>query len=126
MANMIVQHYLIVAIVEAMIVAVHIVGLAMLAKLVKIRSNVMFGKKKPPKLSKVQVVNPYHLDYNGKTGYAQVVGRVEKKLVAIVVNNPSGKVNRIMKVIKRKFFSDFGGACTGLDIEATEFIFPEN
>lgn len=87
----------------------------------------MFAKK-PPKLSKVQAVVPYYLKYNGKTGYAQVIGRVEKNLVAIVVNNPdtpSGKINRIMKVTKRKFFSDFGGACTGLDIRATVYIFPD-
>jgi len=84
-------------------------------------------EKKPPKLDKVQEVNPYYLKYNGKTGYAQVVGKVEKKLVAIQVNNPdfpSGKINRIMTVTKRKFFSDFGGACTGLDIKATEFFVP--
>ena len=82
----------------------------------------MFGKNKPPNTDKVQAVTPYHLKYNGKTGYAQVVGRVEKKFVAIHVNNPDGKVNRIMKIKKRKFFSDFGGSCTGLDIEATDFI----
>lgn len=88
----------------------------------------MFSKKKPPNLDKVQTVNPYYLKYNGKTGYAQVMGRVEKNLVAIVVNNPdfsSGKINRIMKVTKRKFFSDFGGACTELNIKATGFIFPD-
>ena len=80
---------------------------------------------RPPKTEKVQVVNPYYLTYDGKTGYAQVVGKVKKKFVAIVVNNPdtpSGKLNRIMKVVSRKFFSDLGGACTGLDIKATGFV----
>lgn len=87
----------------------------------------MFGKDKPPKTKHTQSIIPYHLEYNGKTGYAQVVGRVEKKFVAVEVNNPdfpSGKVIRIMKVTNRKFFSDFGGACTGLDIKATEFFLP--
>ncbi len=82
----------------------------------------MFFKNKPPKTAKVQAVNPYYLTYNGRTGYAQVVGKVKKKFVAIVVNNLDGKVNRIMKVGQRKFFSDFGGTCTGLDIEATSFV----
>jgi len=81
----------------------------------------MFGRNKPPKIKDVQAVNPYYLKYDGKTGYAQIVGRVEKKFVAIIVNNPSGKLNRIMKVSKRKFFSDFGGACTQFNIEATGF-----
>ncbi len=82
----------------------------------------MFFKNRPPKTKKVQAVIPYYLTYNGETGYVQVVGRITKKFVAVVVNNPNGKVNRIMKVTKRNFFSDFGGACTGLDIKSTGFV----
>ena len=85
----------------------------------------MFGKKKPPEAKDTQSVVPYYLEYNGKEGTAQVVGRVEKKFVAIEVNNPdfaSGKVKRIMQITKREFFSDFGGACTGLTFKATGFI----
>ena len=85
----------------------------------------MFGPKKPPKTKHIQSVVPYHLEYDGKTGTAQVMGSVEKKFVAIEVNNPdfaSGKVKRIMKVTKRHFFSDFGSACTGLTFKATGFI----
>lgn len=85
----------------------------------------MFGKKKPPKTKHIQSVIPYYLEYDGNKGYAQVTGRVEKKFVAVVVNNPdskTGKINRIMEVTKRKFFSDFSSACTGLNIKATGFI----
>lgn len=82
----------------------------------------MFLKNKPPKTKNVQAVKPYYLEYNGETGYAQVVGRIEKEFVAIIVNNCGGKVNRIMKVTKHEFFSDFGGTCTQLDIRATKFV----
>lgn len=85
----------------------------------------MSGPKKPPKTKHIQSVIPYHLKYDGDKGYAQVMGRVEKKFVAIIVNNPgskTGRINRIMKVTKREFFSDFGSACTGLSIKTTGFI----
>jgi hypothetical protein len=83
----------------------------------------MFWKKnKPPKTEDIQAVKHYYLSYDGNQGYVQVVGRVEKKFVAVMVNNGSGKVNRIMKITKRKFFSDFGGVCTQLDIKATGFV----
>ncbi len=81
-----------------------------------------FFKKKLPQTEDIQAVNPYYLSYDGKKGYAQIVGRIEKKFVAIPVNNPNGKINRVMKVTKRKFFSDFHGVCTQLDIEATGFV----
>lgn len=83
----------------------------------------MFWKKRPPKAKNIQLVKPYYLKYDGKEGHAQVIGRVEKKFVAIEVNNPAGKINRIMKVTKREFFSDFGDTCTGLSIKVTGFLF---
>ena len=87
-----------------------------------------FPKTKPiekvPQTKDIQDVNHYYLSYDGKQGYAQVVGRIEKKFVAILVNNGKGKVNRIMKVTNRKFFVDFGGTCTELNIKATGFILP--
>ena len=82
----------------------------------------MLFKNKLPKNKDIKVVTPYYLKYNGKTGFAQVVGKIEKKFVAILVNNPNGKVNRIMEVTKRKYFSDFAGICTQLDIKATGFV----
>ena len=81
-----------------------------------------WNKNKPPKNKDIQVVMPNCLSYDGKQGCAQVVGRIEKKFVAILVNNGSGKVNRIMKVTKRKFFNDFAGTCTQLNIKATGFV----
>ena len=82
----------------------------------------MIGKNKLPKNEDIQAVRTYYISYDGKQGCAQVVGRIEKKFVAIMVNNGGGKVNRIMEVTKRKFFSDFGGVCTQLDITTTGFI----
>jgi len=82
----------------------------------------MFWKKKSPKMEKVQKVTTYFMRYDGETGYIQVADKVTKKFVAVQVNNPAGKVWRIMKVTKREFYSDFGCTCTGLDIKATEFI----
>lgn len=81
----------------------------------------MFWKKKPPKVNKIQKVDHYYLTYDGYTGYVQVFGKVTKKFIAVWVNNPAGKIRRIMKVTERKFFSDLGGPCTGLKIKATEF-----
>jgi len=83
----------------------------------------MFERNRPPKTKDVQAVNPYYLQYDGSKGYAQVVGRIEKKFVAIMVTCSDGsKVNRVMKVSERKFFFDFGGTCTQFDIIATGFI----
>jgi hypothetical protein len=74
-------------------------------------------------MKKVQIVSPYYLKYNGKTGYIQVTEEITKPFVAVLVNSQAGgKVNRIMEVSNKKFFSDFGGACTELDIKATGFI----
>jgi hypothetical protein len=81
-----------------------------------------WNKDKPPKNEDIQNVKHYYLSYDGKQGYVQVVGKITKKFVAVMVNNGNGKVNRIMKVTKRKFFNDFGGACTQMDITATGFI----
>ena len=89
----------------------------------------MFWKKRKSKATDVpqnkdiKEVRPYYLKYNGQTGFAQVMSRIETKFVAIEVNNPSGKVNRIMEVTEREYFSDFGGTCTGLKFKATGFVF---
>lgn len=74
-------------------------------------------------MKKVEIVRPYYLKYDGKVGFAQVTGNIQKPFVAILVNSQGGgQVNRIMEVSKRKTFSDFGGTCTGLDFKATGFI----
>jgi hypothetical protein len=83
-----------------------------------------WNKNNTPQTKDVQGVKPYYLKYDGKQGYVQVVGKITKKFIAVMVNNagePSGKINRIMKVTDRKFFNDFGGACTQMDIKATGF-----
>jgi hypothetical protein len=87
-----------------------------------------WNKNKPPKNEDIQAVKTYYMKYDGKQGYVQVVGKVTKKFIAVFVNNPdfpSGKINRIMKVTKREFFQDFGGACTQMDIQATGFHLPQ-
>lgn len=74
-------------------------------------------------IKKVEIVSPYYLDYDGEAGYLQVVGKIKKPFVAVLVNSQAGgRVNRIMKVVKRKFFNDFGGTCSELNIKATGFV----
>jgi len=79
----------------------------------------MFNTK--PTTKNTRFVKPYYMQYDGKSGYAQIIGKIEKKFVAIKVNNNAGKINRIMKITKRKYFSDFGQTCTELHFKATPF-----
>ncbi len=87
----------------------------------------MFSFRKPsiskPNISNIHVVKPYYLKYDGETGWAQVIGEITKPYISIKVNSRTGgKIDRIMKITKRAFFSDFGGCCSSLHFKRTDLI----
>ena len=80
-----------------------------------------FNKK--IKIEDVHVVKPYYMKYDGETGYAQVMEKVTKTHIAIKVNlKGGGTINRVMKITKRDYFSDFGSCCSSLHFKRTDLV----
>ena len=76
--------------------------------------------------SDVKVIVPYHFQYDGVLGHAQVFGRIKTPFVAIPVKNTRlGCVHRIMKINTKTFFmhpEKKNAVCTSLIFERTDFI----